>query len=424
MRELKIEELDLSSLIRKSETVMWGGACAEPLTLTEALVAQRKSLDNVNVFLASAFSNTLSPEHSDDLTFISTGGVGAAGVLTKIGACDVIPCHVSQVASYIEMGKIPCDVVFIQLSPPNDRGEYSLGATSDVLSIAIKKARLVIAEINSQTPRTVCAEPLTVADIDYCIYSDRPMVELQPAPVTDIDREISGFCQDFIPERATLQVGIGSVPEAIMADLSSRRGMGIHSGMIGDSVVDLVNCGAVTNEHKEVDVGITVTGALIGTKKLYDFADNNASLRMEPASVTHDIRALSRFSNFVSMNSALEVDITGQVNAEGIGAKYFGGVGGQVDYVRAAGLSPGGCSLIALKSSAKDGAVSKVVSQLSGPVTTPRSDVGVIVTEFGAADLRGLPLSRRVKAMISIAPPDHRERLDREAYDLLKIRAQ
>ncbi|MAZ04400.1 MAG: acetyl-CoA hydrolase [Sneathiella sp.] len=423
MRELKIEELDLSNLIRKSETVMWGGACAEPLTLTEALVSQRKSLNNVNVFLASAFSNTLSPEHAEDLTFISTGGVGTTGVLTKIGACDVIPCHVSQVASYIEMGKIPCDVVFIQLSPPNDRGEYSLGATSDVLTTAIKKARLVIAEINSQTPRTVCVEPVTAADIDYCIYSDRPMVQLQSAPVTDIDRKISGFCQDFIPERATLQVGIGGVPEALMADLSSRRGLGIHSGMIGDSVVDLVNCGAVTNEHKEVDVGITVTGALIGTKKLFDFADNNPALRMEPSSITHDIRALSRFSNFVSMNSALEVDITGQVNAEGIGAKYFGGVGGQVDYVRAAGLSPGGCSLIALQSSTKDGAVSKIVSQLSGPVTTPRSDVGVIVTEFGAADLRGLPLSRRVKAMISIAPPDHQERLEREAYDLLKIRA-
>lgn len=423
MRELTVEELDLSSLIRKSETVMWGNACAEPLTLTETLIAQRKNLDNVNVFLASAFSNTLSPEHAEDLSFISTGGVGTAGVLTKAGVCDVIPCHVSQVAGYIEMGKIPCDVVFVQLSPPNERGEYSLGATSDFISTAVKKARIVIAEINSQTPRTICAEPLTAADIDYCIHSDRPMVEMQSAPVTDIDRKISGFCQDFIPEKATLQVGIGGVPEAIMADLSSRRGMGIHSGMIGDSVADLVNSGAVTNEHKEVDVGITVTGALIGTKKLYDFADNNPGLRMEPASVTHDIRAVSQFSNFVSMNSALEVDITGQVNAEGIGAKYFGSVGGQVDYVRAANLSPGGCSLIALRSSAKGGGVSKIVSQLSGPVTTPRSDVGVIVTEFGAADLRGLPISRRVKAMISIAPPEHQERLEREAYDLLKIRA-
>ncbi|TNE33813.1 MAG: acetyl-CoA hydrolase/transferase family protein [Alphaproteobacteria bacterium] len=423
MRELVISELDLSGLIKKSETVMWGNACAEPLTLTEALVAQRKSLDNVNVFMASAFSNTFSPEHAEDLTFISTGGVGSAGVLTKIGACDVIPCHVSQVAGYIEMGKIPCDVVFVQVSPPNERGEYSLGATSDFIYTAVKKARLVIAEVNSQTPRTICAQPLTAEDIDFCIYSDRPMVEMQSATVTDIDRRISEFAQPFIPEKATLQVGIGGVPEALMAALCSRRGLGIHSGMIGDSVVDLVEAGAVTNEHKEIDPGIIITGALIGTKKLYDFADNNSLLRMEPASVTHDIRAVAQLSNFVSMNSALEVDLTGQVNAEGIGAKYFGSVGGQVDYVRAAGLSRGGCSLITLRSSAKGGAISKIVSRLSGPVTTPRSDVGVIVTEFGAADLRGLPLSRRMKAMISIAPPEHRERLEREAYELTKLSA-
>ncbi|WP_339635941.1 acetyl-CoA hydrolase/transferase C-terminal domain-containing protein [uncultured Sneathiella sp.] len=423
MRELTVAELDLSGLIKKSETVMWGNACAEPLTLTEALVEQRKSLDSVIIFMASAFSNTFSPEHAEDLTFISTGGVGTAGVLTKIGACDVIPCHVSQVAGYIETGKIPCDVVFVQLSPPNDRGEYSLGVTSDFIYTAVKKARIVIAEINSQTPRTFCSQPLTADDIDYCIYSNRPVVEMQPAPVTEIDCKISAFCQPFIPEKATLQVGIGGVPEALMADLSSRRGLGIHSGMIGDSVVDLVNSGAITNEHKEIDPGIIVTGALIGTKKLYDFADNNSALRMVPASVSHDIRVVSQLSNFVSMNSALEVDLTGQVNAEGIGAKYFGSVGGQVDYVRAAGLSPGGVSLIALRSSAKGGAVSKIVSQLSGPVTTPRSDVGVVVTELGAADLRGLPLSRRVKAMISIAPPEHRARLEREAYDLLKLSA-
>ena len=415
MQEISIKELDLSSLIRPSETVVWGNACAEPLTLTNALIEQRSSLDRVNVFLASAFSNTLSPEYADHLTFISTGGVGTAGVLTKAGIADVIPCHVSQVAGYIEAGKIPCDVVFVQLSPCNERGEYSLGVTSDFIYTAVKKARLVIAEINSQTPSTYCSQPLTAEDIDYCIYSDRPIVELQSAAVTDIDRQISAFAEPYIPEKATLQVGIGGVPEALMADLMSRKGLGIHSGMIGDSVVDLVNGGAVTNEYKEIDPGIIVTGALIGTKKLFDFADKNPSVRMDPTSSTHDIRTLSKLSRFVSLNSALEVDLTGQVNAEGIGSKYFGSVGGQVDYVRAASLSPGGCSLIALRSSAKGGAISKIVSKLSGPVTTPRSDVGVVVTEFGAADLRGLPLSKRIKAMISIAPPEHRERLEREA---------
>ena len=421
MKELDITELDLASLIKKSETVTWGNACAEPLTLTEALVAQRKKLDDVHVFFGSAFSKTFSPEHAEDLTFMSTGGVGTAGVLTKAGGCDVIPCHVSQVAGYIAAGRIPCDVVFVQVSPPNERGEYSLGVTSDFIYTAVKKARLVIAEINSQTPRSFCSEPLTAADIDYCIYSDRPVVELQAAPITDIDRTISSFAEGFIPDRATLQVGIGGVPEALMAELKSRKGLGIHSGMIGDSVVDLAESGALTNEFKETDPGITITGALIGTKRLYDFAHDNPALRMDPASVTHDIRVLAELSNFISLNSALEVDITGQVNAEGIGPNYFGSVGGQVDYVRAAGLSKGGCSLIALRSSAKGGEVSKIVSKLSGPVTTARSDVGVVVTEFGAADLRGLPLTKRVKAMIDIAPPEHRERLEREAHDVVRM---
>lgn len=419
MRELTLAELDLSSLIKKSETITWGNACAEPLTLTEALVAQRKNLNDVSVFFGAVFSNTFKPEHAEDIKFTSTGGVGSASLLTRAGVCDVIPCHVSQVADYIAAGRIPCDVVFVQVSPPNERGEYSLGLTSDVINTAIKKARLVIAEINAQAPQTFCSEPLTAEDINYCIYSDRAVVEMQSPPVTDIDRKISAFAQEFIPDYATLQVGIGGVPEALMSDLSDRRGLGIHSGMIGDSVVDLFNSGALTNEHKEIDPGVTLTGALIGTKKLYDFADKNPSLRMVPSSVTHDIRFLTQFKNFISLNSALEVDLTGQVNAEGIGSAYLGSVGGQVDYVRAANLSPGGCSMIALRSSAKGGEVSKIVSKLSGPVTTPRSDVGVVVTEFGAADLRGLPQSQRVKAMIALAPPEHRERLEREAHDIV-----
>lgn len=421
MKELDIAELDLSALIKKSETITWGNACAEPLTLTEALVAQRHNLEDVRVFFGASFSKTFAPEHADKIKFMSTGGIGAAGALTKAGVCDVIPCHVSQVAGYIEAGRIPCDVVFVQVSPPNERGEYSLGVTSDFIYTAVKKARLVIAEINSQTPQSFCVEPLTAKDIDYCIYSDRPVVAVPAAAVTDVDRTISGFAEGYIPDRATLQVGIGGVPEALMAMLKSRRGLGIHSGMIGDSVVDLAESGALTNGFKEIDAGVTVTGALIGTKRLYDFAHKNPELRMAPASVTHDIRLLAELSNFISINSALEVDITGQVNAEGIGANYFGSVGGQVDYVRAAGLSKGGCSLIALRSAAKGGEVSKIVSRLSGPVTTPRSDVGVVVTEFGAADLRGLPLRARVRAMIDIAPPEHRERLEREAHDIVKM---
>src|SRR5690606_24914112 len=234
--------------------------------------------------------------------------------------------------------------------------------------------------------------------------------------ITDLDRAISKFAQAYIPDRATLQVGIGSVPEAVMSDLRGRRDLGIHSGMLGDSVVDLVEAGAISNAYKEVDPGITITGALIGTRRLYDFCHRNTTVRMHPLSYTHNFSVLSKLSRFISLNSAVEVDLSGQVNAESAGGQYVGAVGGQVDYVRAASASPGGRSIIALPSTAQNGAVSRIVAQLSGPVTTARSDVDVIITEYGAADLRGKTLSQRARALIEIAHPAHRETLDRAAH--------
>ena len=259
-------------------------------------------------------------------------------------------------------------------------------------------------------------EPLTADDIDFLVESDRPLVELPPAAITDLDRTISGFAQAYIPDRATLQVGIGSVPEAVMSDLRSRRDLGIHSGMLGDSVVDLVEAGAISNAYKEVDPGISVTGALIGTRRLFDFCHRNKSVRMHPLSHTHNFAVLSQLSRFVSLNSAVEVDLTGQVNAESAGGQYVGAVGGQVDYVRAAAASPGGHSIIALPSTAQNGAVSRIVARLSGPVTTARSDVDVIITEFGAANLQGKTLSQRTRTLIEIAHPAHRESLDRAVH--------
>ncbi|MCC7275308.1 MAG: acetyl-CoA hydrolase, partial [Alphaproteobacteria bacterium] len=203
------------------------------------------------------------------------------------------------------------------------------------------------------------------------------------------------------------------------ATLRSRRGLGVHSGMVGDSVADLMAAGVVTNEHKEVDRGMSVTGCLMGTKRLFDFAARNPGILMCSVRHTHGPDVLGRLSRFVSINSAVEVDLTGQVNAEAVGSDYVGVVGGQVDYVRAAGASPGGCSIIALPATAKGG-VSRIVSALSGPVTTARSDTGVVVTEFGAADLRGKSLPERARAMIAIADPAHREGLERAAHALLR----
>ena len=420
MQRLNADSLDLKSIVRPGDTVIWGQACAEPLTLTEALVAQRAELGGISVFLGSSFSNTLQPEYANDIRFRGIGAMGTHRRLTKAGVLDVLPCHVSKMESYIADGILPCDVAFVQVAPQDEAGNFSLGLASDYIRAATRRARVVVAEMNLRVPQVPCAELLTTSDIDFLVESDRSLLELAPAPVSDLDRTIAGFVQSYVPDRATLQVGIGAVPQAVMSDLRDRRGLGIHSGMIGDSVVDLVESGAVTNAHKEVDPGIIVTGALIGTRRLYDFCDRNEGVRMYPLSHTHNLATLSRLSRFVSLNSAVEVDLTGQVNAEVAKGHYIGGVGGQVDYVRAAAASPGGRSIIGLPSTAQNGAVSRIVLQLSGPVTTARSDVDVIVTEYGAAELRGKTLSQRAKALIAIAHPAHRESLDRAAHFLAK----
>lgn len=420
MQSLDAAALDLADIVRPGDTILWGQACGEPQTLVEALIAQRAGLGGVSVFLGSGFSDTLQPEHADHIRFTGIGGVGTHRRLTKAGVLEVVTSHISRIEPYIRDGILPCDVVFVQVSPPDESGNFSFGLISDSLKTAIGRARVVVAEINSQVPQSHCAQKLFADEIDFCIMTDRPPVQVPAARITDLDRAISRHANGFIPDRATLQVGVGAVPEALMMELRNRKDLGIHSGMIGDSVVDLLECGALTNAHKGIDAGVTITGALIGTRRLYDFAHRNPALRMHPSSYTHDIRVVAGLRRFISINSAIEVDLTGQVNAESTGGSYIGAIGGQVDYVRAASASEGGRSLIALPSTAQNGALSRIVFALSGPVTSARSDVDVIVTEHGAAELRGKTLPQRIKAMIGIADPAHRDALQRAAFDMLK----
>ena len=420
MKQLNLNSLDLSEIIRPGDGIVWSESCAEPLGLTQALVEQQSALGGVSVFLGANFSSTLRPGNTEHLSLSGIGGIGANRALVKAGAMDVIPCHLSRIEPYIRSGVIACDVAFVQVSQPDPQGRYSLGLTSDYNRAAVDKARVVVTEVNSRVPFTYCAEPLTESDIDYFVVTDTDPIELPPAPVTDLERAISRHAQEYIPERANLQFGIGAVPEAIMSDLQGRRGMGIHSGMLGDCAVDLMESGAVDNSGKGRDIGVTVTAVLMGTRRLFDFAAENPAIRMHPSSYTHGYEVIASIPRFVSINSAIEVDLTGQVNSESVGGNYYGAVGGQVDYVRPAVASDGGCSLIALPSTAKQGQISRIVASLSGPVTTARSDVDVVVTEHGAASLRGKTLPQRVRAMLDIADPAHRESLERKAHELLK----
>ena len=346
--------LDLRKWIRKGDHILVAQGTAEPQTLTEKLVEQRAELGGVNTFLGAMFSETFQSDAVGGLGLRGIGGVGTNRRLIKASRMRVIPAHVSQIPAFIESGSIGCDVAFVQVSPPDEIGRYSLGLAADYTRIAVDKARIVIAEMNRQVPQSLCDGALTEADIDVLVETDRPLLELPSAAIGDLERQIAVHVDRFIPDRATLQVGIGAIPEAIIAMLSSRKDLGIHSGMVGDSVVDLMESGVVTNAFKEIDRGLTVSGVLFGTRdKLYRFVHRNPALRLKPIPYTHGAAVLSQLSRFISVNSAVEVDLTGQVNSELAGGDYVGAVGGQVDYVRAAGQSLGGASIIAFPSAAK-----------------------------------------------------------------------
>ena len=245
MERVEVGAIDLARLIRPGETVTFGQGTAEPQTLTEALVAQRAGIGRFRVFLGSAFTETFSPEHRDHIDFLGVGGIGTNRRLTRAGCLDVIPCHASYIPGLIRDGTIPVDVLMVQVSPPNEKGEYGPALANDFMRAAAEKARLVIAEVNARVPQAPCMEPLTAADIDLLVQTDRPLIQLPAAKVGDLERQVAAHVDTYIPDRATLQVGIGAIPEAIMALLTQRRDLGVRSGMIGDSVADLMEAGVI-----------------------------------------------------------------------------------------------------------------------------------------------------------------------------------
>ena len=412
--------IDLSRYIKKGDAVVWTQTTAEPLTLTEAFVAQRQALGPCSVFIGATYSNTLQPNHQDFLTLSTFGGFGLNSRLIDARALAVMPLHCSALGHMLTTGAIPCDVAMLQLSPPGPDGKHSLGISADYMIEAARRARVVIAEVNTQMPWTYTSSMLEGISIHAKISSNRPLLELPTARIGEIEKKIARIASRFIPDRATLELGLGAIPEAILGLLTDRRDLGIHSGVIGDAVIELIQHGIITNAFKSLDVGKTVSASLLGTQKLYDFGRANSDLALKPYAYTHAYHNLARLENFTAINSAIEVDLTGQVNAESINGRYVGATGGLVDFVRGALAAPRGRSIIALPSTTKDGSVSRIVSQIkNGPVTCLRSDADIVVTEWGAAELRGKSLTARIKAMITIAHPDHRDALEREVLSAL-----
>jgi acyl-CoA hydrolase len=410
--------LDLSRFLKAGDHIVFGQACGEPTTLVEALIAQAPGIGRLSAFAATSFSGILDAAAAERFAITSMGAIGALRTLTAAHRLGIIPCHVSQVGPMIEQGLIGCDVAFVQVSPPDADGNHSFGLTADFVHIAAAKARVVIAEVNERVPYTHGDVMLPASRIDCAVHVARTPVEMMPVAIGETDLAIAKTVAGYIEDGTVLQVGIGAVPDAILRLVGDRRDLGVHSGMIGDALVDLVESGVVTNARKPIDAGISVTTTLIGTRRLYDYAHRNPRIAVRSSAYTHSAGVLSQLPQFVTINSAVEVDLSGQVNAEQSGSQYLGGTGGQVDFVRAGARSRGGHSIIALPATAKGGKLSRITANLSGPVTTARSDVDVIVTEFGAAELKGQTLAERTRRLIAIAHPSFHEELDRAAHTI------
>ncbi len=406
---------DFAGLIHPGDTIIWGQATAEPLTLTRALVEQRHNLGRVRLMLGIDSSGTIRPEHADAFDFAGYCGAGGVRQLANAGLLEVFPIPYSQLAGEIRQGQCKADVVLVQVSPQDPDGRYSLGLANDWLIPALAGARVVIAEINEQVPWTHGVRTLGDQDIDLKVPARYAPIEQASKPATDIEAGIAAHVASLIEDGATLQLGLGGVANRVLSLLCDRRDLGFHSGVVGDSLVDLAESGALTNARKGRDEGFSVAGILMGTRRLFDFAHRNPQLQLRGSDYTHDGTVLRSLEKFVAINSAIEVDLSGQVNAEMAGGQYLGAVGGAPDFMRAAHLSRGGVPIIALP--AGEGLTSRIVSRLSGPVTTPRCDAGWVVTEHGCCDLRGQSLRNRARRLIEVSAPGERERLEKEWHE-------
>lgn len=407
---------DFSAWLQPGDHIIWGQATAEPLTLTRALVTQRHQLGRPRLMVGINLARTLLPEHADAFDIVSYCGAGTNRYLARAGVLDILPCAYSQLADALRYGPWKVDVVLVQVSPADTQGRYSLGLSNDWLIPALENARVVIAEVNPGVPWTYGARTLQQGDIDLLVPAEYAPLEYVSGTASGVETQIARRVAALIEDGATLQMGLGGVADQVLLALGNRRDLGIHSGLVGDALVKLVESGALTNARKSIDRGVSIAGSWMGSRRLFKMVNGNPAFGLRGSDYTHNPSVLRSLKRFVAINSAIEVDLTGQVNAEVAAGDYVGAVGGAPDFMRAAHASHGGLPIIAMPSTA--GVHSRIVARLSGPVTTPRCDAGLIVTEHGVADLRGLSLKARVQRMIDIADPVHRQMLDSQMREM------
>ncbi|MEM9142075.1 MAG: acetyl-CoA hydrolase/transferase C-terminal domain-containing protein [Bacteroidota bacterium] len=419
---MKIVSLEKAiALVKSGDRVFLQGAAMTPNTLINALCEQRhKELENVEIISIHTDGEVkyALPPYNNAFTINScfVGGNVRRAVNTNQG--DYIPIFLSEIHVLFRENILPLDVAIVQVSPPDKHGFCSLGVSVDVALPAIQTAKKVIAQINPQVPRTHGDGIIHRDHIDFAVAVDMPIHTYAPAPLSETDRLIGKHVAGLIEDGATLQLGIGSIPNAVVANLHNHKRLGVHTEMFSDGILPLVEKGVITGEEKVLKRGKITTAFAAGSQKLYDFIDDNPSVHFKEAAFTNDTALIRKNPKVTAINSAIEIDLTGQVCADSIGYRHFSGVGGQMDFIRGASLSQGGKPVFAMASITPKG-ISKITPALKegAGITTTRAHVHYVATEFGVVNLYGKNLYQRAKALISIAHPDHRETLSKAAHE-------
>jgi acyl-CoA hydrolase len=398
--------------IRSGQQLYLHCAAATPSVLLDALVARASELSDVSVVHLHTegpgphLRPEMAPHFRHRALFI---GPNARAAVNE-GRADYVPVFLSDVPRLFQSGALRLDAVLVNATPPDTHGFCSLGTSVEAMHAAIAAAKTVIVQFNRAMPRTLGESFIHINDIDCAVEVDQPPYEVQRPEIGDVERRIGAYIAELIPDGATLQLGIGAIPAAAAQFLTHRKDLGVHTEMFTDSVVDLVEAGAVTGARKERNRGKIVTAFVMGTRRLYEFVHDNPMVEMRAVDFTNDTHVIRTFGGMTAINSAIEVDLSGQVVADSIGTRFYSGVGGQMDFIRGAALAPNGRAIIALPSTAAGGTASRIVPFLregAGVVTT-RAHVRTVVTEWGVAELFGCSVRERAKALIDIAHPDFR----------------
>lgn len=405
--------------IRSGQQLFVQGGAATPTSLLAALTDRASELTDVGIvhFHTEGPAPHLAPEMAGHFRhralFI---GANARDAVNE-GRADYVPVFLSDVPELFSTGVLPLDAAFINVTPPDAHGYCSLGTSVDAALAATHAATTVIAQLNRSMPRTLGDSFIHVDEIDFAVEVDQAPHAHLPAPIGDVERRIGELVADLVPDGATLQMGIGSIPTAVGRSLMDKHDLGIHTELFTDPVLDLVEAGVVTGAAKEINRYKIVTAFLMGSQRLYDFVDDNPMIEMRPVDYTNDTTVIRRFRRMVAVNSAISIDLTGQVSADSIGTRFYSGVGGQMDFMRGAALSAEGRAIIALPATAAAGSVSRIVPVLAegAGVVTSRAHVRTVVTEFGVAELFGRSVRERAAALIGLAHPDFRDELRHEA---------